>query len=165
MPLHIPGPVSTVTALKQRLLGIMCHFAVPLLSQTYRYWMENEGQRATVLTFDAKRLTINKYKHKSFHYCQESVYLEWRTMGKEVKDWQFFWGGMENTLTGLCHYASNCFICFHREHIYSTGCKQIQVKGQWIYYPTRKGNAYIIQSTSVSHLDWTFCALVTLYAG
>lgn len=72
---------------------------------------------------------------------------------------------MENTLTGLCHYASNCFICFHKGRIYSTGCKQLQVKGQCIYYPTRKGNAYFIQSASASHLGWTHSAMVTLYTG
>lgn len=72
-------------------------------------------------------------------------------MEKEGKD-SLFLLEMENTLTGLCHYASNCFICFHKGRIYNTGCKQLQVKGQCIYYPTRKGNAYFIQSASASHL-------------
>lgn len=105
--------------------------------------------------------TKTKYKHV-FSCCQKSVYLNKRTVEKKVRR---FFVEMENTLTGLCHYASNCYIFFHKGRIYSTGCKQLQVKGQRIYYPPRKGNAYIIQSASASHLDWTNSALVTLYTG
>ncbi len=73
------------------------------------------------------------------------------TRGQWKKKWRT---GMLHILKGLCHYASNCFIWFHKGRIYSTGSKQLQVKGQCIYYQARKGNAYIIQSASASHLEW-----------
>lgn len=85
--------------------------------------------------------------------------LKWRRQRRKWRTGNVFCGNG----TGLCLDVSNCCVCFYKECFHSTGCVQLQVKGQCIFYPRRKGNAYIIQSASASHVHWTHSGLVTLY--
>lgn len=118
---------------------------------------------------DVKTQTANKYTIRLFIIVKNLFTLtrgQWKTKWNTNKSFFFFWWKWKTHEQDFVIMHQTVSFAFKKGCIYSTGCKQLQVKGQCIYYPTRKGIAYIIQSASASHLNWTHStALVTLYTG
>lgn len=146
---HFPGSISRVTALKQRLFGIKYPLAIQLISSIWK--MKNGGK---LLPFEkytqCQKIDLKKDTAQFFLLVANCLLLEVMEKRNEGLAIFLFWGGRNGT--GLCHNTSNCFVCSHKGCFHYTSCKQLQVKGQCIFYPRRKGNAYIIQSASASHV-------------
>lgn len=97
---------------------------------------------------DVKTQTANKYTIRLFIIVKNLFTLtrgQWKTKWNTNKSFFFFFlVKMENTRTGLCHYASNCFICFqkgmHLQHRLQTASSERAMhilsnkKGHCIHY-------------------------------